>query len=85
MKIYVSNFHPRMVGLTGSDADIAAVAKAYRVYYAKAKDSENKPDYLMDHSTILYLMGPDGKFVKHFTYDTDVKALTDGLRSAISQ
>ena len=85
MKIYVSNFHPRMVGLTGSDADIAGVAKAYRVYYAKAKGSENSPDYLMDHSTILYLMGPDGKFVKHFTYNTDVKALTDGLRSAISQ
>jgi len=85
MKIYVSNFHPRMVGLTGSDADIAGVAKAYRVYYAKAKGSENSPDYLMDHSTILYLMGPDGKFVKHFTYDTDVKALTEGLRSAISQ
>lgn len=85
MKLYVSNFHPRMVGLTGSDADIAAVAKAYRVYYAKAKGSENSPDYLMDHSTILYLMGPDGKFVKHFTYSTDVKALVDGLREVISQ
>ena len=83
MKLYVSNFHPRMVGLTGSDQDIAAVAKAYRVYYAKAKGAENAPDYLMDHSTILYLMGPDGKFVKHFTYGTDVKALVDGLRKAI--
>lgn len=84
MKIYVSNFHPRMVGLTGSAEDIAAVAKAYRVYYAKAKGSENSPDYLMDHSTILYLMGPDGKFVKHFTYGTEVKGLADGLREAIS-
>lgn len=83
MKLYVSNFHPRMVGLTGSDADIAAVAKAYRVYYAKAKGAENSPDYLMDHSTILYLMGPDGKFVKHFTYSTDVKALVEGLRAVI--
>jgi protein SCO1/2 len=83
MKLYVSNFHPRMVGLTGSEADIAAVAKAYRVYYAKAKGSENSPDYLMDHSTILYLMGPDGKFVKHFTYGTDAKALGLGLGEAI--
>ena len=83
MKLYVSNFHPRLVGLTGSDQDIAAVAKAYRVYYAKAKGAENSPDYLMDHSTILYLIGPDGKFVKHFTYGTDVKALVDGLRSVI--
>ena len=85
MKIYVSNFHPRMVGLTGSPEDIAAVAKAYRVYYAKAKGTEDKPDYLMDHSTILYLMGPDGKFVKHFTYGTDAKALAEGLRQAIQQ
>jgi protein SCO1/2 len=83
MKLYVSNFHPRLIGLTGSDADIAAVAKAYRVYYAKAKDTENSPDYQMDHSTILYLIGPDGKFVKHFTYNTDVKALADGLRSVV--
>jgi len=37
----------------------------------------------MDHSTILYLMGPDGKFVKHFTYSTDVKALVEGLRNVI--
>ena len=82
---YMPNFHPRYVGLTGTAEEIQAVARAYRVYYAKAKGSENSPDYLMDHSTILYLMGPDGKFVKHFTYDTDVKALTEGLRSAISQ
>ena len=84
MKIYVGNFHPRLIGLTGSEADIAAVAKAYRVYYARAKGSEDKPDYLMDHSTILYLMGPDGKFVKHFSYGTDAKVLAEGLREAIS-
>lgn len=85
MKLYVSNFHPRMVGLTGSEADIAAVAKAYRVYYAKAKSPEGAApgDYLMDHSTILYLMGPDGRFVKHFTYGTDVKTLVDGLRGVV--
>ena len=83
LKIYVSNFHPRMVGLTGSDEDIAAVAKAYRVYYAKAKGAEDKPDYLMDHGTILYLMGPDGKFVKHFTYGTEAKALAEALRQIV--
>lgn len=85
MKLYVSNFHPRMVGLTGSPEEIAAVAKAYRVYYAKAKAAEGSApgDYLMDHSTILYLMGPDGRFVKHFTYGTDVKTLADGLREVV--
>lgn len=85
MKQYVSNFHPSMVGLTGSAEDIRKVASAYRVYYARQPGKENDPDYTMDHSTILYLMGPDGKFLTHFTYGTDAKALALNLRNAISQ
>ncbi len=38
----------------------------------------------MDHSSILYLMGPDGKFVKHFTYTTDVEKLAQSIRTAIA-
>jgi protein SCO1/2 len=83
LKVYVSNFHPRLIGLTGSESEIAAAATAYRVYYAKAKGTEDKPDYLMDHGTILYLMGPDGKFVKHFTYSTEAKGLAEALRQII--
>lgn len=84
LKVYVSNFHPRLIGLTGSETEIAAVANAYRVYYAKAQGTGDAPDYLMDHGTILYLMGPDGKFVKHFTYGTEAKGLADALRQTIS-
>src|SRR5436190_639602 len=83
LKDYVGNFSPRLVGLTGSDKDIADVAGKYRVYYEKAPASKNTSDYLMDHSTILYLMRPDGTFLKHFTYGTDPKALADGIRRAI--
>lgn len=82
LKSYVSAFGPRLVGLTGTPEEIANVAKAFRVYYRKA--SEGETDYLMDHSSIIYLMGPDGSFVRHFSYSTDVKALADGLRAAIS-
>ena len=82
MKAYIANFHPRMVGLTGTPEEIAAVAKAYRVYYARAKGAETAKDYLMDHSTIVYLMGPDGTYVRHFAYGTDVKTLADGLKAA---
>ena len=57
---YVKLFDERLVGLTGSAADIAAAARAYRVYYAKA-ETKNGGDYLMDHSSFLYLMGPDGR------------------------
>lgn len=65
---YVQSFHPRLVGLTGSAEEIAAVAKAYRVYYAKADGGDTAADYLMDHSAFVYLMGPDGKYVTHFPY-----------------
>jgi protein SCO1/2 len=83
---YIEHFHPRLIGLTGSADDIAKAAKAYRVYYAKAKgEADDDPqDYLMDHSSILYLMGPDGTFVKHFTYTTDVEKLAEAIKSALA-
>lgn len=82
LKSYVENFDPRMVGLTGTSDEIAAVAKAYRVYYAKAGKTAT-PDYLMDHSSIIYLMDPQGRFLKHFTYSTDARALAEGLLAAM--
>jgi cytochrome oxidase Cu insertion factor (SCO1/SenC/PrrC family) len=56
---YVKLFDDRLVGLTGTPEQIAAVARAYRVYYAKATPKDSTT-YLMDHSSFLYLMGPDG-------------------------
>ena len=79
---YVGNFGPRLIGLTGTTEEIASVAKAYRVYYAKAGKSGSE-EYLMDHSSILYLMGPDGSFVRHFTYTTDASALAADLKKVL--
>lgn len=67
LALYVPYFYDRLVGLTGSDADIAAVAKAYRVYYAKVMKDGQNDDYVMDHTSIIYLMGPDGRYVSHFS------------------
>lgn len=83
MKDYVANFHPGFVGLTGSEEDISAVAKAYRVYYRKAEQADPSIPYLMDHTTLVYLMGPDGEYLTHFAYGTNVASLADGLRKAI--
>ncbi|HHI82940.1 MAG TPA: SCO family protein, partial [Rhizobiales bacterium] len=61
LKEYTANFNPRITGLSGTPEQIAAVAKAYRVYYRKVREKDAaKDDYLMDHSSITYLMGPDG-------------------------
>ncbi len=63
MKTYVENqaFPKRILALTGTPAQIAQAAKAYRVYYAK---SGSGPDYSMDHSAAIYLMDPKGRFVQ---------------------
>lgn len=82
VKSYVENFGSGLVGLTGTPEQVAQAAKAYRVYYAKA--AEAGEDYKMDHSTIIYLMGPDGKFVKHFTYTTDAARLAQELKTLVT-
>jgi len=64
LKGYAENFHPRLIALTGSAAEIAEVARAYKVFYQPVKQADG--EYLMDHSSIVYLMGRDGRYVTHF-------------------
>ena len=79
LKDYVSNFHPQMVGLTGTPEQIAQVAKAYRVYYQKAPGATAE-DYLMDHTLMIYLMNGEGKFVKHFSPEATPDQIADEIR-----
>ena len=77
---YVKFFHPSLVALTGTREQIKAVAKAYRVYYSKAEENKDDPDdYLMDHSAITYLIGPDGKFVAHFSHGLEPEVLAERI------
>lgn len=63
---YVKHFHPRTVGLTGTPDEIRDVLSAYRVYAQKVEQPGSSVGYLMDHSSYIYLMGPDGKFVDFY-------------------
>jgi protein SCO1/2 len=83
MKSYVSAFGPQMTGLTGTPEDVARIARAYRVFYRKVPMGSDG-DYRMDHTSLVYLMGPDGRFVTYFNYSTDAKALAEGLRAALA-
>jgi cytochrome oxidase Cu insertion factor (SCO1/SenC/PrrC family) len=80
---YVKLFDERLIGLTGTPEQIAAVARAYRVYYAKAtpKDSSS---YLMDHSSFLYLMGPDGALQALFRPGTSPQDLAAAIRARLT-
>lgn len=80
---YVENFHKNFVGLTGTAEQIKGAAKAYRIYYAKAKDENSSADYSMDHSSLIYLMGTDGEYVAHFPYGTKPDAIAKKLRELI--
>jgi protein SCO1 len=67
MADYVGSFDPRIIGLSGSPQDVAAMEKAYRVYARKAPTKDG--DYSMDHSSIVYLMDAKGGFVEAFNLD----------------
>lgn len=68
---YVPLFSDRLIGLTGEPQEIDKVARAYRVYYAKAPNGSDKEDYLVDHTSFVYLMGRDGAFLTMFRGATD--------------
>ncbi len=72
---YVANFSPRLIGLTGTPDQIAAAARAYRVYYARHTTDDKAAGYTMDHSSILYLMGPDGRFIAPIPADEHPAAM----------
>lgn len=83
MAEYVKSFHPRIVGLTGTPEEIAAVAKAYRVYYKKVPDEKDPSRYSVDHSSFMYLMDANGELVSHFPHTVGVDELADALAKAL--
>ena len=64
LKTYLSDFHPDLIGLTGTWEQVKAVCKAYRVYFSTPQGVKPGQDYLVDHSIYFYLMDPEGDFVE---------------------
>lgn len=83
LKLYMSNFDERIVGLTGTPAQIAAAVKVYRAYAKKREDPSNSDGYTMDHSSFLYLMAPNGDFVTHFTHVSPVDKMIERLSAEL--
>lgn len=85
---YMTHFYPGFLGLTGTAEQVAAAAKAYRVYYARAKGT-GKPDdpkdetYLVDHSGFVYLMGRDGQYLTHFAPNSDPQKMAERIRQQL--
>jgi protein SCO1 len=77
LKQFVTAFHPRLIGLTGTDAQIADVAKRYGVYYSKQGDGG--ADYMVDHSRVALLFGPKGEPIAIVPHDKGVAGVTAEL------
>jgi protein SCO1/2 len=79
MANYVKSFGGNFVGLTGSPEQIATVAKVYRVAYSKVENKDSPGDYSVDHSALVYLMDPEGRYVTHFSYGLSADQLAEKL------
>eukprot|EP00126_Sphaerothecum_destruens_P007343 Sdes_comp19808_c0_seq1m11936 len=66
VKEYLKDFHPRLVGLTGTQEQVEEVARNYRVYYTISPTGDDPNDYLVDHSIIMYFVDPAGNFVQYY-------------------
>ena len=82
LKSYVQSFDAPIVALTGSPEAVAQAAKAYRVFYAKHPRPDG--DYDMDHSAVIYVMNPEGRFTATFTPDSSADAIVQRLQKLIS-
>lgn len=84
MARYVRQFDPRIIGLTGSEPQIAEVAKAYRVYYAKETPKDGTA-YTMDHSSFIYLMDPEGRLAALFGPQTTAAELAAAIGQKLGE
>ena len=75
LKQFVRAFHPKLIGLTGSEAEIAAVAKQYAVYYKKQDPAPGAQGYLVDHARQAMLFGPKGEPLALITQDRGADAV----------
>ena len=85
MANFLKSFDPRILGLTGTQAQIDSVIKQYRLYVALQKSETGGGDYLVEHSAYIYLMDPEGKFVNVIEGKEDGDAIAAWLRKEMTR
>ncbi len=84
LKDYLSSFDPRITGLTGDPAAVAAAERAYKVYAKKVPDPNGRGDYSMDHTAVVYLMDGQGRFVNALNLEQPPQAAAAEYRQDLS-
>jgi cytochrome oxidase Cu insertion factor (SCO1/SenC/PrrC family) len=84
VRAYISDFSPQLVGFTGSVEQVAQAAKTFRVYHSQGPGSKDAPaDYIVDHTVIIYLMDPEGKFVDYYGQNRTAQEIAEVIRLQI--
>lgn len=78
IKEYIKDFHPSMIGLTGTEEQVKKVCKAYRVYYSSGPKDEDE-DYIVDHTIIMYLLTPEGNFTEYFGQNRTIEEVVGAI------
>ena len=81
MKAYLASFGPEFVGLTGTEDEIAAAAKAYKVYY---KPADVDAGEVLVHSSVIYLMDGKGAFLSHYSVETPPDEMARDLKAKVA-
>lgn len=80
LKEYLSLFHPKFIGLTGTSQEIAEVAKTYQTYYKKSDVNDTSDSYLMDHMSLLFLLDGSARRIYMFPPSVTPQELADALK-----
>ena len=84
LKDYVPYFHPTFIGLTGSEAELASVAKKYQTFYLKQK-VESEAGYLMAHTDVVILVDQNGKYRGRYKSKFDMEELTKDIHRLLEK
>lgn len=79
---YVKDFHPRLIGLTGTSEEVKHAGRDYRVYASPGPKDEDG-DYIVDHSILIYLISPDGLFLDYYNRMKNQDQITQSVRNHI--
>ena len=82
---YVPNFHPDLIGLTGTAAEVKDAARAYRVFFRKSLAEADEENYLVDHTSIVYFMDPAGEFVRHFVFGQGAETVASAIEKILDE